>query len=120
MFNKPNFYNHFQKFRESQASSYHKTQSLEVHSSKKGLSFNVSNIDVLKKLVAYEEDSDTRIDRRKDRSYHIRDSKPISSAARQHEENMKKNLEEEISNRTEALRNCQRKMNQITFQDGLV
>ncbi len=52
--------------------------------------------------------------------YLIRESKIVNNSARMNEELIKKNLEEEINSRTEALRNCQRKMHEITLDDPII
>ena len=61
-------------------------------------------MDVLKKLIAAEDESmEIKPEKKnRERNYFIRDNnnRIINSAARIHEESMKRNLEEEITNRT--------------------
>ena len=61
-------------------------------------------MDVLKKLIASEQEEPMMARheprRNRERSYFIRDNKMINIAAKMNEENLKKNLEEEITHRT--------------------
>lgn len=125
LLNRTNYYVQLQEklqSRETRSNLHQKTQSLEISNMRKEVFFPKGNtMDVLRKLISSDPPPpppDPPRPRHREKLYVIRENRIVQATTR--EEEMKKHLEEEISNRTEALRNCQRKMREMSMEEPIL